>query len=158
MESLGLHCLKSFDLSLTAAQCTARLKNIQNHFYTSFLSNPVLFLSFHSQILLNEKCFFLSWYFVQQTVPFYSPLNGEEMRADSSHTEISVIVWRRVTSAPQWQQLLINPTSHHPALPIGGFSPKLFPLHFSSVCLTLCGAGGGISRTAVSQPAAVLCA
>lgn len=50
--------------------------------------------------------------------------------ADSFHTEISLIVWLRVTSTPQWQQLLINPTIHHPALAIGGLSPKLFHLNF----------------------------
>lgn len=59
--------------------------------------------------------------------------------ADSSHTELSVIVWLCVTSTPQWQQPLINPTSPHHALPIGGFSPKLFLiLTFLSVCLFVC--------------------
>lgn len=76
--------------------------------------------------------------------------------ADSSHTEISVIVWLCVTSTPQWQQLLINPTSHHPALPTGGFSPKLFPLNFL-LCVWLrvfgwCG-GGDFSNCSLSTHA-----
>lgn len=82
--------------------------------------------------------------------------------ADSSHTEISVIVWLRVTSTPQWQQLLINPTSHHPALPIGGFSPKLSPLNFFSVYLTACvwmvrWWGGGFSDCSLSTRYSVVC-
>lgn len=66
--------------------------------------------------------------------------------ADSSHTEISVMAWLRVTSTPQWQQLLINPTSHHQALPHGGFSRKPFPLNFFPLCfdcVCLDGAVGG---------------
>lgn len=74
--------------------------------------------------------------------------------ADSSHTEISVIAWLRVTSTPQWQQLLINPTSHHQALPHGGFSLKLFPLNFFPLrfdCVCLDGAvGGGFWKCSLS--------
>lgn len=75
--------------------------------------------------------------------------------ADSSHTEISVIVWLHVTSSPQWQQLLINPTSHHSALPIGSFTPKLFSELFFFCVLRLCvfgwcsGWGGGVGGTGV---------
>lgn len=81
--------------------------------------------------------------------------------ADSSHTEISVIAWLRVTRTPQWQQLLINPTSHHPALPIGGFSPKLFLPNFF-LCFWLhvmgcCSCGGDFSDCSLSTYCSVVC-
>lgn len=62
----------------------------------------------------------ISWCFVQQTVPLpASPSMGRKWvgGADSSHTELSVIVLLCVTSTPQRQQPLINPTVRPPTTP-----------------------------------------
>lgn len=111
----------------------------------SFLPPPAISPVLESWFPLNEKwiSISLSRYYVQQTVLFCPPpplsLVGRKwvVGAESSHTEISVIVRLRVTRTPQWQQLLINPTSQlqAPPCPLAASPQNFLPLTSFSSCV-----------------------
>lgn len=114
----------------------------QKRLVISFLPTAALsFVSFLDLwVALNEKWISLCQCCVQQTVLFCTPSLPQVWRervvgADSSRTESPIIVRLRVTSTPQWQQLLINPTSQSQAPPCPLVaSLQSFPLLHLCLC------------------------